>query len=199
MDQSVVGNRQLEVIAGCMFSGKTEELIRRLKRVGIARWPVLLFKPTIDDRYSTNTTQTHDGLKFPAILLEPGKEMLEEVGRLAGHSAARGAMVVAFDEAQFFSDKLPALCEALVGRGKKVMVAGLNLDFAGKPFGPMPLIMALADEVTSMTAICVKCGGAATRTQRLVEGKPAPVDGPTIQIGGQESYEARCRDCWERG
>ncbi|MCX6100465.1 MAG: thymidine kinase [Candidatus Bipolaricaulota bacterium] len=170
--------RQLEVITGCMFSGKTEELIRRLERVRIARGEILLFKPTIDDRYSTTSVMTHYGREFAAHL--------------------ERATVVAFDEGNFFSELLPSLCEDLVTRGKRVIVAGLDLTFAGEPFGPMPTLLALADRVDKLEAVCVKCGGAATRSQRLVDGRPASANGPVIQVGGLGSYEARCRDCYER-
>jgi len=188
-------NRQLEVITGCMFSGKTEELIRRLERVRIARGAILLFKPTIDDRYSKNSVMTHYGREFAAHLLDAGSETLETLEETVGRDAMEDASVVAFDEGNFFSDGLPSLCEQLVARGKRVIVAGLDLTFAAEPFGPMPKLLALADHVTKLQAVCVKCGGVATRSQRLIDGEPAPIDGPVIQIGGAESYEARCRDC----
>jgi thymidine kinase len=190
-------NRQLEVITGCMFSGKTEELIRRLERVRIAGGEVLLFKPTIDDRYSETAVMTHYGREFAAYSLEPGNETRETLDRLVGAEALRAVPVIAFDEANFFSDKLPALCEWLVGMEKRVIVAGLDLTFAGEPFGPMPRLMALADRVDKLQAVCVKCGGTATRSQRLIDGRPAPADGPVIQVGGLGTYEARCRDCYE--
>ncbi len=187
-----------EVIAGCMFSGKTEELIRRLERVRIAGRLVLLFKPTIDNRCGDKTTQTHYGREFPAFLLEPGKETLKELKCLAGKEALNKAAVVAFDEGQFFSGKLSVLCKRLIARDKRVIVAGLNQTFAGKPFGPMPALMALADEVVTLNAVCVKCGRRATLTQRLLNGEPAPLGGPEIQVGGAKAYEARCRTCWGR-
>ena len=189
--------RQLEVITGCMFSGKTEELIRRLERVRIARGKLLLFKPTIDDRYSTNSVMTHYGRAFDAHLLEPGRETLETLIGLVGAETLDLASVIAFDEGNFFSDKLPSLCQVLVGSGKRVIVAGLDLTFAEEPFGPMPRLMALADRVDKLQAVCMKCGGTATRSQRLFDGQPAPTDGPVIQIGGAETYEARCRQCFE--
>ena len=189
--------RQLEVITGCMFSGKTDELIRRLERVRIARGKVLLFKPTIDDRYSKTSVMTHYGREFDAHLVEPGKETIEALEDLVGREAIENAAVVAFDEANFFSELLPELCEALVAEGKRVIVAGLDLTFSGEPFGPMPTLMAIADRVDKLQAVCVTCGGGATRSQRLVDGKPAPANGPVIQVGGLGSYEARCRDCYE--
>jgi len=189
---------QLEVITGCMFSGKTEELIRRLERVRIARGQVLLFKPTIDDRYSRNAIVTHYGREFAAQLLAPGLESLETLEEIVREEMLHIGTVVAFDEGNFFSEKLPGLCEALVAMGKRVIVAGLDLTFAAEPFGPMPVLMALADQVTKLHAVCVKCGGVATRTQRISDGKPALLSGPTIKIGGIGSYEARCRACYEQ-
>jgi len=191
-------NRQLEVIVGCMFSGKTEELIRRLERVRIAGRRILLFKPTIDDRYSANAVVTHYGREFAAHLLEPGRETLQGLRDLVGEAALREAAVCAFDEGNFFSERLPDLCQELVGMGKRVIVAGLDLTFAEEPFEPMPRLMALADRVDKLQAVCVVCGGVATRSQRLIDGKPAPAGGPVIQVGGVGSYEARCRSCYQR-
>ena len=191
-------NRQLDVIVGCMFSGKTEELIRRLERVRIAGRTILLFKPTIDDRYEVNAVVTHYGREFAAHLLEPGEETIDALERSVGEDALKAAAVVAFDEGNFFSERLPDLCQELVGMGKRVIVAGLDLTFAEEPFEPMPKLMALADRVDKLQAVCVVCGGVATRSQRLIDGKPAPVDGPVIQVGGVGSYEARCRACYQR-
>jgi thymidine kinase len=182
-----------------MFSGKTEELIRRLERVRIARGKLLLFKPTLDDRYSRNAIVTHYGREFDAQLLTPGFESLATLREIVGEEALRVGTVVAFDEGNFFSEKLPELCESLVAMGKRVIVAGLDLTFAAEPFGPMPTLLVLADQVTKLHAVCVKCGGVATRTQRLSNGKPAPLSDPVIKIGGIGSYEARCRACYERG
>ncbi len=193
-----VSRGQLEVITGCMFSGKTEELIRRLERVRIARGEILLFKPTIDDRYSTTSVMTHYGREFAAHRLAPGCETLVELERLVGEDTLVRAAVVAFDEGNFLSAQLPTLCEELVEQGKRVIVAGLDLTFAGEPFGPMPTLLALADKVDKLEAVCVKCGRPATRSQRLVGGKPASVSDPVIQVGGLGSYEARCRSCHER-
>ncbi len=190
---------RLEVITGCMFSGKTEELIRRLERVRIARGKILLFKPTIDDRYSKDAVVTHYGREFAAHLLPPGEETVEMLIDIVGEGALAESTVVAFDEGNFFSDSLCALCEALVEMEKRVIVAGLDLTFAGEPFGPMPTLMALADDVVKLHAVCVKCGAPATRSQRLIDGKPAPPDDTVIKIGGSEVYEARCRNCYEKG
>jgi thymidine kinase len=190
---------RLEVITGGMFSGKTEELIRRLERVRIAGKRLLLFKPTIDNRYSEQTVVTHYGREFAAHQLAPADETIATLERVVGADALAAASVVAFDEGNFFSDGLPALCESLVASGKRVIVAGLDLTFAARPFGPMPTLMALADEVVKLHAVCVRCGAVAARSQRLIDGKPAPTDGPVIQIGGLDQYEARCRDCYEHG
>jgi thymidine kinase len=193
-----VNRGQLEVITGCMFSGKTEELIRRLERVRIAHGEILLFKPTIDNRYSTASVMTHYGREFAAHRLAPGDETMAALERTVGQGRLEKATVVAFDEGNFFSERLPSLCEELVEYGKRVIVAGLDLTFAGEPFGPMPTLLALADRVDKLEAVCVKCGRPATRSQRLVDGKPASVNGPVIQVGGLGSYEARCRTCHER-
>jgi thymidine kinase len=187
----------LEVITGCMFSGKTEELIRRLERVRIAHGEILLFKPTIDDRYSATSVMTHYGREFAAHRLAPGEEAVETIERAVGREAIDRAAVLAFDEGNFFSERLPRLCEDLVALGKRVIVAGLDLTFAGEPFGPMPTLLALADRVDKLEAVCVKCGASATRSQRLIGGRPASADGPVIQVGGLGSYEARCRSCHE--
>ena len=184
---------KLEVITGCMFAGKTEELLRRVERARIAKKQVLLCKPSLDTRYSEVEVVTHYGRSLPCLRL-PTDVTLTELARLAG-GELEGADVVAFDEAHFFGPGFPELCEALVGQGKRVIVAGLDLNFRAEPFGPMPVLLALADEVTKLQAVCVVCGKPATRTQRLVDGKPAK-GGPEILIGGLESYEARCRDCF---
>ena len=188
---------RLEVITGCMFSGKTEELIRRLERVRIAHGKVLLFKATIDDRYSKDSVVTHYGREVQAIRIEPGKESLKTLEQAAGKQALKEASVIAFDEGNFFSKKIIRLCQALVRRGKRVIVAGLDLTFALKPFGPMPELMAYADQVDKLFAVCVKCGGVATKTQRFVDGKPAPANDAMIKVGGEESYKALCSHCHE--
>ena len=196
MSESKVG--RLEVITGCMFSGKTEELIRRLERVRIARGNVLLFKPTIDARYSERAVVTHYGREFESHLLASGAETPERLEEMVGVETLRDAAVVAFDEGNFFSGRLPQLCERLVQLKKRVIVAGLDLTFSAKPFGPMPILMALADQVDKLQAVCVQCGGVATRSQRLIDGKPAPASDPIIKVGGIGTYEARCRACYEK-
>jgi len=191
-----MANRQLEVITGCMFSGKTEELIRRLERVRIAGRSILLFKPTIDDRYSDKAVLTHYGREFPAYELEPGQETYQRLLDTVGEKALDAASVIAFDEGNFYSEKIVELCQVLVKQGKRVIVAGLDLTFAEEPFGAMPTLMSLADRVDKLQAVCVQCGGVATRSQRLVNGAPARRDDPVIQVGGIGSYEARCRNCY---
>lgn len=189
---------RLEVITGCMFSGKTEELIRRLERVRIARGNLLLFKPTIDARYSKQAVVTHYGREFESHSLASGAETLARLEEIVGAEALCNAAVIAFDEGNFFSDWLSELCEKLVQLKKRVIVAGLDLTFSGRPFGPMPTLMALADQVDKLQAVCVQCGGVATRSQRLIDGIPAPVSDPIIKVGGIGTYEARCRACYEQ-
>jgi len=182
----------LEVITGEMFSGKTEELIRRLERVRIACGKILLFKPTIDTRYSQNSVVTHYGREFEAIPIVSGKESLETLEAAAGKQALEESTVVAFDEGNFFSEKLYELCETLVLRGKRVIVAGLDLTFDEKPFGPMPRLMALAGQVDKLHAVCVKCHKPATRSHRITASKE------TIKVGGTADYEALCTDCYQK-
>ncbi len=180
----------LEVIAGPMFSGKSEELIRRVKRVLIAGQRVRVFKPRLDDRYHATDVVSHDGKRVEA---EPVAGSAELAERLAGGDV----QVVAVDEAQFFDEGLPQVLEELTGRGVRVIVAGLDMDFRGEPFGVMPTLMARAEFVEKLSAVCVRCGRAATRTQRLVNGKPARYDEPVILVGAAEAYEPRCRACHE--
>jgi len=185
---------RLEVITGCMFCGKTEELLRRIERARIAKKKVLVLKPEIDTRYSEEEVVTHYGRSFPChrIPLDVTITTLEQqLGNIL-----KEAEVIGFDEAHFFSSHFTELCEALVEQGKRVIVAGLDLDFRGKPFGRMPQLLALADEVIKLQAVCVKCGAPATRTQRLIDGKPAPRNAPVVVVGGLDMYEARCRECW---
>lgn len=185
---------KLEVITGCMFAGKTEELLRRVERARIAKKNVLLFKPSLDTRYSQEEVVTHYGRSLPCRRL-PTHMSWDAFSELITEHGLRNTDVFAFDEAHFFGPGFPGLCEALVAWGKRVIVAGLDLNFRGEPFGPMPALLALADEVTKLQAVCVVCGGPATRSQRLVNGKPVR-EGPEILIGGLESYEARCRECF---
>jgi thymidine kinase len=177
----------IELICGSMFSGKTEELIRRVRRAQIARQQVQVFKPSLDDRYSVERVTSHNGMKLDAINVESPGEILDLV--------QPDTAVVALDEAQFFSHEITGVCSALAERGKRVVVAGLDMDFRGEPFGPMPLLMAQAEKVDKLRAICVVCGREASRTQRLIDGHPAAFDDPIILVGAQEVYQARCRHC----
>lgn len=180
---------QIEVICGSMFSGKTEELIRRVRRAQIARQRVQVFKPSLDARYATEHVASHNGLRFLAVPVDSTEEIAKRLDPEAD--------VVAIDEAQFFDEALVALCEELADRSIRVIVAGLDMDFRGEPFGPMPALLARAEEVTKLRAICVRCGAPASRTQRLIEGRPASYNDPVILVGAAETYEARCRHCHE--
>jgi len=177
---------QVEVICGSMFSGKTEELIRRVRRAQIAKQKVQVFKPDIDTRYAVQRVTSHDGQDFEAISVKDSQDLLSRVDT--------NTTVVAIDEAQFFDDGLEKVIEQLAGQDIRVIVAGLDMDFRGKPFGPMPNLLCLADEVQKLHAICMVCGEDASRTQRLVNGQPAYYDDPVIMVGASESYEARCRE-----
>jgi len=179
----------LEVICGPMFSGKSEELIRRLRRAQIARLEVISFKHTLDDRHSLSYVVSHNGSKFET-------QSLQDINQIATVVNTTNASVIGIDETQFFSTEIITVIVNLVYAGKRVIVAGLDLDFRCVPFGPMPTLMAIADEVTKLQAICTICGDNASLSQRLVNGKPAASDDPTILIGAQESYQARCRSCY---
>ena len=177
---------RIEVICGSMFCGKTEELIRRVRRAIIARQTIKVFKPQIDDRYGIQNITSHTGQSVEAIPVASSSEILE--------LADGGTTVVAIDEAQFFDLGLVEVVQRLVDEHSlRVILAGLDTDFRGEPFGPMPQLLSIAEEVIKLHAICVVCGQDASRTQRLVDGKPAAYDDPTILVGAQESYEARCR------
>ena len=178
-------NGQVEVICGSMFSGKTEELIRRARRAVIAQQTIQVFKPALDDRYGIQLVSSHTGQNIEAEPVNSPQEIL--------HRLADGTTVVAIDEAQFFDAHLIQVVDTLAARGIRVIIAGLDLDFRGEPFGPMPQLLCRAEEGTKLHAICVKCGDLASRTQRLVNGNPARYDDPIILVGAQESYEARCR------
>jgi len=180
----------IEVVCGPMFSGKSEELIRRLRRTEIAGQRALVIKPVVDDRYDVGHVVSHAGAKMRAVTAESSAE----VARLAS-----GYDAIGVDEVQFFDDGIVEVIENLVRRGTRVIAAGLAQDFRGLPFGPMPTLLCVADYVDKLEAVCHRCGGAATMTQRLVDGRPAPFDGATVQIGALDSYEARCRACYESG
>jgi len=186
--QDQPGGGHVELICGSMFSGKTEELLRRIRRAEIARRTIQIFKPRLDNRYGMERVASHNGVaREDAIVVENAVDILPRV-----HPDTQ---IVAIDEVQFFDWAIADVCSELADRGKRVIAAGLDQDFRGEPFGPMPLLMALAEDVDKIHAICVKCGVAASRTQRLIDGRPARYDDPIILVGGSESYEARCRSC----
>ena len=173
-----------------MFSGTSEELIRRLRRAEIAGQRALIVKPLIDDRYDVGHVVSHAGAKMRAVTAETS----DEVSRLAA-----GYDAVGIDEVQFFDARVVAAVGALVANGARVVAAGLAHDFRGLPFGAMPTLLCVAEFVDKLEAVCHRCGGPATMTQRLVDGAPAPFGGETIQVGALDSYEARCRACFEPG
>lgn len=175
----------VEVITGSMFSGKTDELIRRLRRATIARQKVQVFKPAIDNRYNNEKVTSHAGSDFEAIPIKSSADVKPKL--------EIDTTVVAIDEAQFFDEGIITVVQELADSGKRVIVAGLDTDFRGEPFGPMPIIIAQAEDVDKLHAICMVCGEPATRTQRLVNGSPAHYNDPVVIVGAAEMYEARCR------
>ena len=175
----------VEVICGSMFSGKTDELIRRLVRATIAKQKVQVFKPAIDVRYAVEKVTSHAGANYDAIPVEKAADIREKLDR--------NTTVVAIDEAQFMDAEVVTIARELADKGIRVLVAGLDQDFRGDPFGPMPALMAQAEHVDKLHAICMVCGDEASRTQRLVNGKPARYDDPVVIVGASELYEARCR------
>ncbi len=184
-----IAGGSLTVITGCMFSGKTEELIRLVRRAMHARKRVQVFKSALDTRCDTTVIRTHDGMAFQAVAVQDAASIEAALDP--------DVDVVGIEEVQFLDEAVVNLCQRLADRGVSVIVAGLDQDFRGLPFGFMPRLMALAEEVIKIHAICKKCGDDATRTQRLIDGLPAAWDDPTILIGAAESYEARCRRCHE--
>jgi thymidine kinase len=180
----------LEVICGPMFSGKSEEMIRRLRRAEIAGQSVVIFKPRIDDRYDVADVVSHAGARMRGV-------PVSSVGEVADH--AKGFDVVGIDEVQFFEPSIVALALEHADRGVRVVVAGLDQDFRRLPFGPIPDLLSYAEFVDKLQAVCHRCGGPATTTQRLVDGQPAPYSGETVLVGAAEQYEARCRACHEPG
>lgn len=179
----------IEVITGSMFSGKTDELIRRLRRATIARQKVQVFKPAIDDRYSLEKVTSHNGNAYQAQPIPRARDILRFL-----HPETT---VVAIDEAQFFDAEIVQIVHQLADKRLRVIVAGLDMDFRGEPFGPMPQLLAQAERVDKLQAICMKCGNPAYCTQRLVNGKPAHYHDPIVIVGANELYEARCRECHE--
>lgn len=180
----------IEVIAGVMFSGKSEELMRRVRRAMIAKKRVQVFKSHLDARYAgLFAVSSHDQRTVQAIPVDSSAQLVQRLDPTA--------QVVAVDEAQFLDDGVIAAATALAERGRRVILAGLDTDFRGEPFGPMPQLMAVAEVVDKLHAICVLCGAPASRNQRLIHGRPAPYDSPTIMVGATDAYEARCRACHE--
>ena len=176
----------IEVITGSMFSGKTDELIRRLRRARIAKQKIQVFKPVIDVRYALEKVTSHAGSEFDATPVAKAEDILPLL--------EPDTTVVAVDEAQFFDWHISEICQQLASRGVRVITAGLDMDFRGEPFGPMPLLLAQAETVDKLQAICVVCGLPASRTQRLIDDRPANYNDPVVQVGGSEAYEARCRE-----
>ena len=179
----------IETISGCMFAGKTEELISRIKVLEFAKKEIMVFKPKIDDRYSNTRVVSHAGSSVESHVISDAAEILDIIKDTT--------QVVAIDEAQFFDDNICAVCNELADRGIRVMAAGLDTNFKGEPFGPMPQLITEAEFVTKLAAVCNKCGAPATRTQRIIDGRPASYNDPIILVGASESYEARCRHCHE--
>jgi thymidine kinase len=177
----------IEVITGPMFAGKTEELIRRIKRLEYAKKNIIVFKPVIDNRYAENEVVSHNNSRTKSVNISSSKEIFDHV--------TQDTDVVAIDEVQFLEPETVAILDYLADKGKRVIVSGLDTDFRGEPFSFMPRLISIAEFVTKLTAVCVKCSAPATRTQRIVNGKPAKYMDPIVLIGASESYEARCRKC----
>jgi thymidine kinase len=189
LEATIQKTGSLIVITGSMFSGKTEELIRRVRRALYARRSVQVFKHAIDTRSGRTEIRSHNGVPHEAIAVATSEELVEKVEKTTD--------VVAIEEAQFFDGGIDEACRDLADAGYEVVVTGLDMDFRGEPFGPMPRLLAEADEVVQLRAICARCGRDASRSQRLINGRPAPFSAPTILVGAEESYEARCRHCHE--
>lgn len=181
------GRGRIEIVCGSMFSGKTEELIRRLRRAVIAKQQVQVFKPMIDKRYHVEKVTSHNGAVFEAVPVQSARHILDQIDP--------GTTVIAIDEVQFFEPEIVEIANQLADQGKRVICAGLDMDFRGEPFGSMPDLIAQAEHVDKLHAICVVCREDASRTQRLIDGNPAAYDDPIVLVGAAEVYEARCRKC----
>lgn len=177
----------IEVVCGPMFAGKTEELIRRVKRMDYAKKKYLIFKPAIDDRYSTSEVVSHSQRKVQAINVTSSKDIVKYI--------TEDIEAILIDEVQFFDEAVVELCRVLANQGLRVICAGLDCDFRGNPFPIVASLLAMAEQITKLTAICVCCGNEATMTQRIINGLPARYQDPTILVGEKESYESRCRKC----
>lgn len=185
------GHGYIEMVVGPMYSGKSEELIRRLKRAKIAKQEVIVFKPSIDNRYSQEDVVSHSGVAIQAVAINDLNKIWDYI--------LPQTQVVGFDEVQFFEEGIIEIVIKLADKGIRVICAGLDMDFKAVPFGVMPELLARAEFVDKLQAVCVKCGDPATRTQRIIDGKPARFDDPVILVGATESYEARCRKCHQIG
>ena len=177
----------IEIICGPMFAGKTEELLRRVKRLEYAKKNIVVFKPLMDNRYANDEVVSHNNNRTKSVNVSYARQMLDYVDKETD--------VVAIDEIQFLDEEAAEIVEFFASKGIRVIASGLDKDFRGEPFSFMPKLLSIAEYVTKLTAICVKCGSPATRTQRIVDGKPARYNDPIVLIGAEESYEARCRSC----
>lgn len=182
---------RVEVICGCMFAGKTSELINRAQRAKIAGCKIQAFKPSIDNRYTENTICSHNTVELEATPVEPSNEKLNDILNLVEDDTD----IVVIDEANLFEDKLQEVVKSLSEQEYRVIISGLDQDFRGEPFRPLPYLLAIADNVEKRTAICEVCGKPATKTQKLINGEPAPYDSSVIDVGACEKYEARCKEC----
>jgi len=177
----------IEVISGNMYAGKTEELLRRIRRIEYAKKTILVFKPKLDNRYSENEVVSHNKERVKSINITSPSDILKYVDPLP--------YAIAIDEVQFLNREVIDICDELADKGVRVILAGLDRDFRGEPFGIMPELLAKAEYVTKLKAICQVCGAPATRTQRIINGKPAKYSDPIVLVGAKEQYEARCRHC----
>jgi len=179
----------IEVICGCMYAGKTEELLRRVRRIEYAKKDVIVFKPLIDNRYSNDEVVSHNRTSTKSLNIKKSMDIYDHI------DIDNLPYAIVIDEVQFMDKDIVRVCEDLANRGVRVIAAGLDKDFRGEPFGIMPELLARAELVTKLNAICQVCGGIATRTQRIINGKPAKYNDPVIMVGAKEQYEARCRHC----
>lgn len=189
MEYSQAGS--IEMIVGPMYAGKSEELLRRINRANIAGLRVLVFKPAIDDRYSVDNIACHSGKQMKCVAVEGAQQLLDYINENSEYD------VLAIDEVQFLGQEIVQVCQEAANDGKRVICSGLDMDFRGEPFEVVPDLMAIAEFVTKLTAVCMVCKMPATKTQRLVNGKPAKYSDPIILVGAEEGYEARCRKCHE--
>ncbi|WP_409296104.1 thymidine kinase [Peribacillus sp. SCS-26] len=175
----------MEIICGSMFSGKSEELIRRVRRAQFAKQKIMVFKPAIDNRYSEESVVSHNGSSFTAVPISKSTDIFKAIDP--------DLDVIAIDEVQFFDAEIVEVAQHLADSGFRVILAGLDQDFKGEPFGPVPALLSLAESVTKLQAVCAVCGSPASRTQRLIDGRPASYHDPVILVGASEAYEPRCR------